>query len=70
MGGNQVTQNGEAMTAARPRKPDKALGRGHRMAVRAPQPRARDLPPDDGLVAMGLRKSFGAGRWSGGSAFP
>ena len=59
MGGNQVTQNGEAMTAARPRKPDQASGRGQRMAERAPQPRLRDLPPDDGLVAIGLRKSFG-----------
>ncbi|WP_119275278.1 LPS export ABC transporter ATP-binding protein [Phyllobacteriaceae bacterium SYSU D60010] len=59
MGGNQVTQNGEAMTAVRPRKQDLASGRGHRMVERAPQPRSRDLPPDDGLVAIGLRKSFG-----------
>jgi lipopolysaccharide export system ATP-binding protein len=59
MGGNQVTQNGEAMTAVRPRKSDKASGRGLRMAERAPQPRSRDLPPDEGLVAIGLAKSFG-----------
>ena len=59
MGGNQVTQNGEAMTAARPRKSDQASGRGQRIAVRAPLPRSRALPPDDGLVAIGLRKSFG-----------
>jgi lipopolysaccharide export system ATP-binding protein len=59
MGGNQVTQNGEAMTVARPRKSDKASGRGRLMPERGPQPHAEDLPPDDGLVAMGLRKSFG-----------
>jgi lipopolysaccharide export system ATP-binding protein len=59
MGGNQVTQNGESMTATRPRKSDKASGRGQRMVERAPQPRAQDLQPDDGLVATGLRKSFG-----------
>jgi lipopolysaccharide export system ATP-binding protein len=60
MGGNQVTQNGEAMTVARPRKSDKASGRGGRMMPeRAPQRRAEDFSPDDGLVALGLRKSFG-----------
>jgi lipopolysaccharide export system ATP-binding protein len=59
MSGNQVTQNGEAVTAVRPRKSEQASGRGQRMTQRAPQPRARDLPPDDGLVAIGLRKSFG-----------
>jgi len=59
MGGNQVTQNGEAMTVARPRKSNKASGRGQRMTERAPRPRDVDLLPDDGLVAMGLRKSFG-----------
>ena len=60
MGGNQVTQNGEAITVARPRKPEKALGRGHRMAVRAPQRAARAICRRmTGLVAIGLRKSFG-----------
>ena len=59
MGGNQVTQNGEAMTVARPRKPDKASGGRRLMPERGPRPRAEDLPLDDGLVAMGLRKSFG-----------
>jgi lipopolysaccharide export system ATP-binding protein len=59
MGGNQVTQNGEAMTVARPRKSNKASGRGQRMTERGPRPRDVDLLPDDGLVAMGLRKSFG-----------
>src|SRR5438552_1977084 len=59
MGGNQVTQNGEAMTVARARKSDKASGRGRLMPERGPRVHAEDLPPDDGLVAMGLRKSFG-----------
>jgi lipopolysaccharide export system ATP-binding protein len=59
MGGNQVTQKGEAMTAARPRKPEKVMGPGQRIAERAPRPRAEDQRPDDGLVAVGLRKSFG-----------
>ena len=60
MGGNQVTQNGEAMTVARPRRSDMASGRGGRMMPeRAPQRRAGDFSPDDGLVALGLRKSFG-----------
>ena len=59
MGGNQVKHNGEAMTAVRPRKSEKASGRGLPMAERAPRPRLRSLPPDDGLVAIGLRKSFG-----------
>src|SRR5258706_14470043 len=59
MGGNQVTQNGEAMTVARPRKPDKVYGGRRLMPERGPRPRAEDLPLDDGLVAMGLRKSFG-----------
>jgi lipopolysaccharide export system ATP-binding protein len=59
MGGNQVKHNGEATTAVRPRKSDKAYGRGYPMAERAPRPRSRSLPPDDGLVAIGLRKSFG-----------
>jgi lipopolysaccharide export system ATP-binding protein len=52
-------QNGEAMTVARPRKSDKASGRGRLMPERGPQPHAEALPPDDGLVVMGLRKSFG-----------
>ncbi len=59
MGGNQVTQNGEAMTVARPRKSDKASGRGQRMMERAYASRAAHQLPDDGLVAVGLRKSFG-----------
>jgi lipopolysaccharide export system ATP-binding protein len=59
MSGNQVTQNGEAMTVARPRKSDKASGRGQRKTERVSQPRPVDSAPDDGLVAMGLRKSFG-----------
>jgi len=60
MGGNQVTQNGEAMTVARPLKSDKASGRGGRMMPeRAPQRRAEEFSPDDGLLALGLRKSFG-----------
>jgi lipopolysaccharide export system ATP-binding protein len=59
MGGNQVKHIGEAMTTVRPHKSDKASGRGHRMAERAPRPRSRNLPPDDGLVAVGLHKSFG-----------
>ena len=59
MGGNQVTQNGEAMTVARARKSDKASGRGRLMPERGPRAHAEDLPPDDGLVVMGLRKSFG-----------
>ena len=59
MSGNQVTQKGEAMTAARPRKPVKVLGHGQRIAEQAPRRRAEDSRPDDGLVAVGLRKSFG-----------
>src|SRR5215510_7225948 len=59
MGGNLVKQNGEVMTTVRPQKSDRASGRGLRMAERAPRPRPRDLPPDDGLVAIGLCKSFG-----------
>jgi lipopolysaccharide export system ATP-binding protein len=59
MGGNQVTQNGE-VTVARPRKSDMASGRGGRMMPqRAHQRRAEEFSPDDGLVALGLRKSFG-----------
>src|SRR5439155_4383999 len=52
-------RNGEAMTVVRPRKPDKASGRGRLIPERGPQPHAEDLPPDDGLVVMGLGKSFG-----------
>ena len=59
MGGNQVKHNGESMTAVRPHKSDKAPGRGQQMVQRAPRPRSRDLPPDNGLVAIGLCKSFG-----------
>ncbi|WP_119388645.1 LPS export ABC transporter ATP-binding protein [Phyllobacteriaceae bacterium SYSU D60012] len=59
MGGNQVTQNGEAMTVARPRKSDKASGRGRRTTEQASEPRTVESAPDDGLVAIGLRKSFG-----------
>lgn len=59
MGGNQVTQNGEAMTVARPRKSDKASGRGRRTTEHAVEPRPVESAPDDGLVAIGLRKSFG-----------
>ena len=61
MGGNQVTQNGEAMTVARPRKPEKASGRGHAdwpCGRRSPDG-ARSAAGSTGLVAMGLRKSFG-----------
>ena len=61
MGGNQVTQNGEAMTVARPRqvgqdsrpRPADEPAAGARSRARA------DLPPDEGLVAIGLRKSYG-----------
>ncbi len=59
MGGNQVTQNGETMTVARPRKSDMASGRGQRVPGRALRPSAQAYAPEDGLVAMGLRKSFG-----------
>jgi lipopolysaccharide export system ATP-binding protein len=52
-------RNGEAMTAALHRKSDKASGRGWLMPERGPRAYVENLPPDDGLVAMGLRKSFG-----------
>ena len=55
----RMRRAGGAMTVARPRKPDKASGHGRLMPERGSQPRAEDLPLDDGLVAMGLRKSFG-----------
>ena len=51
----RMGQNSEAMTVARARKSDKASGRGRLTPERGPRAHAEDLPPDDGLVAMGLR---------------
>jgi lipopolysaccharide export system ATP-binding protein len=54
-----VTQNGETMTVARARKVERVPERGLNRPRRAPEPRPRELIPDDGLVALRLRKSFG-----------
>src|SRR5690242_17181437 len=52
-------QNVGLRLAARFHRPSMASGRGHQTAEWAPRPRSRGLPPDEGLVAMGLRKSYG-----------
>lgn len=54
-----MTQNGETMTVARARKVERVPERGLNRPRRAPEPRSREIIPDDGLVALRLRKSFG-----------